>query len=93
MNRTIATNFAVFASITVGLVANAQVYSTGPLTETNPNGTFGDISVTQTKVGSITPLNFVSLIPLSTPEISTTGLVAGSVLGLFALSRFISRKK
>ena len=93
MNRTRATKFAVLAAVTVGVVANAQIYSSTTATDTNPQEKFGDISITQTKVGNVTPANFVTFVPLSTPEISTTGLAASSALGLFALCRFIYRKK
>lgn len=90
MNQKIATNLAGVAAFTIGVVANAQIIST---TEITPQEKFGDISITQTKVGNVPPSNFVTFLPLSTPEIGTTGLAASSALGLFALSRFICRKK
>ena len=96
MNLTKTTYLAAFAAIAVSMAATAQIYSTDP----NSGGTanpdqpvkFGDISITQTKVGDVTPSFLVKYSP-TVPETNLTGVAAGVALSLFALSRFINRRK
>ncbi len=93
MIRIKTTTLAVFAAVTVGIVASAQIYTTQPIPNVNPPGQFVDTGITQTKVGNLTPSSLVTLVPSAIPEAGTTGLAAGTALGFFALSRFIYRKK
>jgi hypothetical protein len=93
MNRKSTIPVAVFAAVAVGMVASAQIFPSGTLPKPTSPGQFGDLGITQSKVGNFAPSTLVTLIPSAVPEVKTTGLAVATALGFFALSRFIYRKK